>query len=261
MKAKLLSIEGKKMKDIDLPKVFSAKIREDILKKVFEAEKMQQPYGSDPEGGKKHSASGIGRHLRHVWKSAYGHGRARTPRKVMWRRGSQFYWVGAEVSNTRGGRKAHPPKVAGTFKVKKINKKEGKLALDSAIAATAKEKLVSGRYMRLNDKKIESLPIVVESKLMSLKTQEFIKAVGNVLGELNIVAKKEKSIRAGKGKLRNRKYKSSQGALLVTGNDEAIKTKAIESTRVDDLGVGDLYPMGRVVIYTENAIKNLEESQ
>ena len=111
MKATLYSAEGKKIKEMELPKVFSEKIREDILKKAFEAEKVWQPYAPNIQAGRRHSASGIARHLRHVWKSGYGHGKSRAPRKIMWRRGSQFYWIGAEVSSARGGRRAHPPKV------------------------------------------------------------------------------------------------------------------------------------------------------
>ena len=75
------------------------------------------------------------------------------------------------------------------------------------------------------------------------------------------MSKKEKSIRAGKGKLRNRKYKSSQGVLIITGNEEELKTKTIDSLKVNDLTITDLYPLGRVVIYTEKSLKDLEERQ
>ena len=40
----------------------------------------------------------------------------------MWRRSTQFYWIGAEVSSTRGGRRADPPKGLGVYK--KINRNE-----------------------------------------------------------------------------------------------------------------------------------------
>ena len=256
MKTDILNAQGKKVKEIELPKVFSTKIRKDVLQKVFETEKVQAPYGPNPESGKHHSASGIARHLRHVWKSGYGGGRSRTPRKIMWRRGSQFYWVGAEVSSTRGGRRAHPPKPLGTFKIKKINKKERQLAFASAIASTTNSELVVSRYSRI-DKINKKLPIVVESKLLNLKTKELVEAVEKVLGELKVVGKSEKKVRAGIGKLRNRKYKKSAGALIITGDQEELKTKAINSRKVKNLEVADLYPAGRVVIYTEEAIKDL----
>jgi len=261
MKSQLLSIDGKKVKEIELPKLFSTKIREDIMKKVFEAEKQVQPYSPNPKAGRQHSASGISRKLRHVWKSGYGHGRSRVPRKIMWRRGTQFYWIGAEISSTRGGRRAHPPKIAHMLEKKKINKKELEIAMKSAIAGTAINDKVKGKYLRLADMEVKELPIVVESKLLGLKTKELIKSLENILGKLFVVALPEKRIRAGKGKLRNRKYKKSAGALLVIGNKEDIKTKVIETQHVGNLMVSDLYPTGRLVVYTEEAINELGEAK
>jgi large subunit ribosomal protein L4e len=258
MKTQLLDTHGKKQKEIDLPKVFSKKIRGDILKKVYEAEKMWQPYAHAPNAGKQHSASGTISHKRHDWKGHYGRGTSRIPRKTMWRRGTQFYWIGAEISSTRGGRRAHGPK--GNIPIKKINKKEYELALASAIASTANEKLISERYARVKEVK-ENLPFVFDSKISDAKTKELIKGVEHALGDLKIVAKREKAIRAGKGKSRNRKYKSSAGLLIVTGNDEEIKTKIFDQVKVKELTVSDLYPAGRVVIYTENAIKNLGDKE
>ena len=261
MKTQLLSIEGKKQKEIDLPKVFSSKIREDIVKKVFETEKTQHPYGPNYMAGRKHSASGTISHKRHDWKGHYGKGISRIPRKTMWRRGTQFYWIGAEISSTRGGRRAHPPKPVGFMKFKKINKKEYELALKSAIASTVNENNIQERYARLKNLEVKNLPIVVDSKITGLKTRDLIKSIDSILGKLSIVAKKEKSIRAGKGKLRNRKYKSSQGVLIITGNEEELKTETIDSLKVNDLTITDLYPLGRLVIYTDKAIRDMGERE
>jgi len=123
MKAKVLSIKNEPIKEIDLPNWFSDKIREDIGQKYFEASKRIQPHTTDILAGMKYSASGKLRHMRHKWKTTYGHGISRVPRKILWRRGDQFYWIGATVSGTRGGRRAHPPKVEHFLKEKKINKK------------------------------------------------------------------------------------------------------------------------------------------
>ncbi len=236
MKAEILSIEGKKIKEIELPSLFSEKIRHDIVQKTFEAEKIIQPYAPDPEAGKKHSASGVIRHIRHKWRSHYGRGISRVPRKTMWRRGTQFYWIGAEVSGTRGGRRAHPPKIAHFLKDRKINKKEYNIALRSAISSTAKEDLIKNRYKRISDEaKIERLPIVIESKITELKTRQLIESLKKILGNL-----------------------SSLKILIIIGNNEEIKTKAIESKKVKEIKIKDLYPLGRLTIYTEKAIKDLE---
>ena len=260
-KANILNINGKKIKEIILPKCFSAEIREDIISKVLEAKKTKQPYAPSMIAGKQHSASGKLVHRRHVWKSQYGRGISRIPRKIMLRRGSQFNWVGAEISSAVGGRKAHPPKVLSMINTKKINKKELRVALSSAISATANEKKIIKKYKRLKDKKIENLPLIVESKIISLKIKEIISSLKKILGKnLFELVLKKKAVRAGKGKLRGRKYKSNAGLLLVVGEKEKLKTNAFDVISVKNLGVKDLANggVGRLTLYTEQAIKELE---
>jgi large subunit ribosomal protein L4e len=180
----------------------------------------------------------------------------------MSRRGSQFNWVGAEIPNAKGGRRAHPPKVESMINTKKINKKEMEIALKSALSATANEKIVSEKYERLNGKKISGLPFVVESKIVSLKTKELISDLKKILGEnLFEVSLKKRKVRSGIGKLRGRKYKKNAGLLLVLGNKENLKTNVIDVKNVNGLNVTDLARggVGRLTIYTEEAIKNLGE--
>jgi len=256
MKTNLLSINGKKLKQIDLPKCFSAKIREDVVAKVLETKKSKQPYGPNSLAGNC-SASGNLVHRRHVWKSQYGRGMSRIPRKAMSRRGTQFNWVGAVSPNTRGGRRAHPPKPTSMINTLKINKKEIQIALYSALSATTNSKLITKRYATL-DKMEKNVPFVVEGKLTSLKIKELMKSLQNILGkDLFKLAIKKKTQRAGKGKLRGRKYKSNAGLLLVQGEKEKLKSGQIEVIKVNELGVTDLARggLGRLTIYTENAIK------
>ena len=257
MKSQILSIEGKKLKEINLPEVFSGKIREDIMKKTYESEQIAHPYGHSPKAGRQHSASGIIRHIRHKWKSGYGRGMSRIPRKIMWRRGTQFYWIGAEVSGTRGGRRAHGPRPEGTVKIKKINKKEKRIALYSAIASTASPEKIVERYYRIKEIKGIEFPVIVESKISELKTKELINSLDKILGELKIL--KEKNSRSGRGKLRGRKTRTSKGLIIITGNDEKMKTDMVDNVKVKELIVSDLYPSGRIAVYTEKAIKDLED--
>jgi large subunit ribosomal protein L4e len=82
-----------------------------------------------------------------------------------------------------------------------------------------------------------------------------------ILGEkLFDIAISKKSVRNGKGKMRGRKYKKTAGLLLVTGENESIKTKSVETKNVQNLSVTDLAKgsPGRLVLYTEAAIKFLE---
>ncbi|MEM3116343.1 MAG: 50S ribosomal protein L4 [Candidatus Pacearchaeota archaeon] len=263
MKSKLeiINLEGKKIKEIDTPKFFKEKIREDIVAKVLETKKIKQPYGPFSEAGKQHSASGKIVHRRNVWRSGYGWGISRIPRKIMSRRGSRFHWIGAEVASTRGGRRAHPPKPLSMMKKKKINKKEALIALLSALSSTANKDYVLKKYESLNEKDIRSLPIVIDTISIN-KIKDFIKNLKNILGkELFKVALKRKKIRSGKGKLRGRKYKKNAGILIVTGKNEEVKTNLLDVKKAQNVNVSDLAKggLGRIVIYTENAIKELQE--
>jgi len=255
MKAQLFTSKGEKKSDVELPKVFNSPIREDIALKFFEVEKEVQPYAPFKEAGKRHVASGTISHRRHKWKGAYGKGISRVPRKRMWRRGTQFYWIGAEVSSTRGGRRAHPPKLVHT--PRKINKNEIAIAMNSAIAATANKDYVLKRYSSLKD--IKSAPFVIES--LPIKTKEVISAFEKLFGDLFYLVLKNKSIRAGKGKTRGRKYKSNAGLLLVTGNDENVKIKGIDVRKANELLIADLYPLGRLTLYTKKALDDLSTPQ
>ena len=260
MKANVLNIEGKKLREINLPKCFSADIREDIVAKVLEAKKRQQPYAPSLVAGKQHSASGIIKHRRHVWKTHYGHGISRIPRKIMSARGNRFNWVGAEISSAVGGRRAHPPKVFSMMNMKSINKKEMKIALYSALSATADKKFIAKKYSTL-EKLNKDVPLIV-SNLNNIKVKELLIKIKKLLGnELYNLAIKKKSVRSGKGKLRGRKYKSNAGLLIVIGKDEKLKTNAFEIVNVKSLGVTDLARggLGRLTLYTEQAIKDLEE--
>lgn len=255
MKAQLYDSKGAKKSQLDLPRLFTTKIREDIVAKYFETDKFQQPNSLDPEGGKKHSASGKISHRRHKWGSHYGKGISRVPRKTMWRRGSQFFWIGAEISGSRGGRVSHPPK--GIGKEKKINKKEIILAMNSAVAATANKDFVVERYATLE--KIGAVPAVIES--LPNKTKDLIEALKKIFGSsFNLVLKKKK-VRAGKGKLRNRKYKSNAGLLLVVGNEEEAKFNGMDIISTGDLTIADLVPLGRLTLYTKKAIEDLKDKK
>ena len=262
-KSGILSIEGKKIKEVELPEFFSHPVREDIISKVLEAKKTMQPYSPSLVAGKQHAASGKIVHRRHVWRSGYGRGMSRIPRKIISRRGSQFNWIGAEVSSTRGGRRAHPPKVISMLNKQKINKKEVKKALMSALSATADIKQISLRYRRIEEKDLKEreFPIIVESKFISLKTKEFLESMKKILGEkIFPVSLRKREVRSGKGKSRGRKYKSNAGILIVIGKNEKMKAKDFPIRNAENLGISDLAAggPGRLVIYTEQAIKDLQ---
>jgi len=255
MKAPLYSSDGKKKSQVELPKLFSVRVREDIVKKYFEADKFIQPYASFTEAGKRQSASGTISHKRHDWKGHYGRGISRIPRKTMWRRGTQFFWVGANIPGTRGGRRAHPPK--GVGKEKKINKKEVQIAFNSAIAATASKDFVLKRYATLE--KIENTPFVLES--LPTKTKALKETIKAIFGEVSRLAFKNREVRAGKGKLRGRKYKSNAGVLIITGNDEKAKFSGFDVKAIGEVSISDFWPLGRLTVYTKQALDDLSKDK
>jgi len=261
MKAQVLDIKGNKVREMDLPSFFSARIRDDLVSKILEAKKQTQPYAPSLVAGKQHAAKGKLKHLRHVWRSGYGRGGSRVPRKIFSRRGSQFNWEAAEVPFAKGGMRAHPPKVIAMLNTLKVNKKEMKIAFASAISSTANTKEIAKRYSSLEGKKLEKQFPLIISEAKQVKAKELSSGMKKILGdELFSVGIKDKKIRSGKGKMRGRKYKSNAGLLIVLGSDENLKTSAFDVRKAKDLSISDLAKggLGRLTIYTEKAIKELE---
>lgn len=261
MKAIIYSTSGEKKSEIELPSFFTEGVRKDLIAKVFRAEsaEMRQAYGVAKMAGKRASAPGKIRHRRRVWKTAYGYGISRVPRKVLSRRGRRFFWQGAFMPGTVGGRKAHPTKPEKIWGIK-INKKEKARALKAAIASTTSVNILKEKY-KLDGFPIQ-LPLIVERKIEEVNK---IKELKKILLALLKTEKffSQKRLRAGKGKLRGRKYKKSAGLLLVVSKANKLKNiKSFEIKEVKELKVSDLAPggkAGRLTIYSHSAILDLAE--
>jgi len=262
--AKLYNLQGTELKSISLPEQFDEEINQDLIKRAVTAlrQSSRQKYGAFEEAGKRASAKLSKRRRR--YRGSYGKGISRVSRKIMWKRGSQFGWEGAFAPGTKGGRKAHPPKPEKSFLVK-INKKERRKAIRSAIAATAIKDLVSIRH-RFS----RQVPIVLESKFESLNKTKQVKELLLKLGfkdELERIS--DKKIRAGKGKSRNRKYRIKRGPLIVLSNQCSLEKasrnmQGIETALVENLNAEILAPgavPGRLVIWSEDAIHRMEREK
>ena len=259
----LVDLEGKKLKEIDLPNQFYEEIHPNLIWRAFltiRANK-RQPYGSFKEAGKQYSAKLSRR--RRDYKGSYGHGISRVPRKTLWHRGTQFGWVGAFAPGTVGGRRAHPPKAEKIWD-KKINIKERRKAIRSAISATINKEYV----MKRNHKLPENYPIIIENKFEDLsKVKNVLKVLNNLGLKEELLRTKEVKIRAGKGKLRGRRYRTKIGPLIVVSNKCNLERCArnipgIKIVKVNYLNVELLAPgsfPGRLTIYTQGAIEKLEK--
>ena len=265
MKAAVRSITGTKKGEVTLPFQFKEEIRPDVIKRAFLAQESHklQPYGTDPAAGNKHAVELSKR--RRKYRGVYGRGRSRTPRKVMWRRGTQFSLEGAMAPFAKGGRRAHPPMVEKKIK-ERINKKERRLAIRSAITCTTVKELVGKKHALEKT----NLPIIIESKAEKLDKSK------NVLGMLlklglkqEMERVKDKRIRAGRGKMRGRKYKKKVGPLIVTSEGCPLTRSAknlpgVQTISVKRLNVSALAPgshPGRLTIFTQGAVKKLGEEE
>ncbi|MEM5802145.1 MAG: 50S ribosomal protein L4 [Candidatus Aenigmatarchaeota archaeon] len=264
MKVDVLDLEGKPIEKIELPEVFKTPIREDLILRAFLAtmSRKRQPYGADVLAGLRTAAHYHG-YRRHRYRMMNIE-RARLPR--LHGKTVPFLNLAARiVPQAVKGREAHPPKVEKIWE-QKINDKERKKAIQSAIAATAVKELVQKRGHRVEDLKF--LPIVVEDKIQEIsKTAqlvEFLKKIG-LKKEMERI--KEKKIRAGKGKARGRRYKRKVGILFVITEDKGIG-KAVKNLpgchvcRVENLSTIYLAPgsqPGRLTIFTKSSIEKLEK--
>ncbi|MBL7100867.1 MAG: 50S ribosomal protein L4 [Nanoarchaeota archaeon] len=264
MKADVLNVKGEKVKTIDLPGQFDEEIRPDIIKRavlVMQANK-RQPYGANPRAGKRASANLSRR--RRKYRGSYGHGISRVPRKIMTRRGTSLFWVGAVAPGMVGGRRAHPPKAEKIW-LQKINIKERRLAIRSALAATCIKELVEKRGHLF-----KNVPIVVESGFENLKkTKEVITALTSLDLKKELERASVKKIRSGKGKSRGRKYKARKGPLIVVSqkcelqksakNIPGINISIIGSINAELLAPGS--EPGRLTIFTDKAIEKLAKEK
>jgi len=213
VKRQILSLTGEKIGSIELPSHFNETIRPDLIKRAVLAihSHNYQPYGSDPLAGTRQGKATPKR--RRKFGTTYGYGISRVKRKRLWRRGERFGWVAAFVANVVGGRKAFPPKAEKKIK-EKINKKERRKAIRSAIAATSLTEFVSTRHVL---DKLKELPIIIEDKFEELKKAKEVVSVLEKLGlKKELQRTKTKKVRAGKGKMRGRKYRKKIGPLIIT---------------------------------------------
>jgi len=247
----VFDLEGKRVSRIRLPKVFETTLRPDVIKRAVVAIQSHrfQPQGRDPMAGKRTTAESWG----------VGRGMARIPR--LSGRGRA-----ALAPGTVGGRATFPPVVEKKIK-KKIPRKEKRLALLSAIAATGSKEVVAKRGHAIDD--VPDFPLVVAEDIQGLKKTRDLKEAFINLGVWPDVYRVRGSIkvRAGKGKMRGRRKKKAVGPLVVISKDDGIVEAArnlpgVDVAYVKDLNAELLAPgthPGRLTVWTRSSMKELRE--
>ncbi len=263
MKLDILDSANNKIGEIKLPWQFEEDFRPDLIHRAVLAiqSHKRQVYAASEEAGKRASAKLSRR--RRDYRGSYGYGISRVPRKILSRRGSRMNWVGAFAPGTVGGRRAHPPKSENIW-WKKINEKERKRALRSAIAATITKDIVAARGHLLPS----NYPFALDEKFESMsKTKEVLVALKKLGLENELSRVAEKRIRAGKGKSRGRKYKKKKGPLIVISKMNKLSkalsnVPGIDVVEVKSLNAELLAPgakAGRLTLWTNAAIHALEK--
>lgn len=246
------SVKGGVVKTMELPTVFKTDFRPDVIHRAVVAEEAnrRQPYGAKPDAGIRHAVSTWGK----------GRGVARVQRQVG---GSKA----AESPNNVGGRRAFPPEAEKDWS-KKCNKKERILAKKSALAAVSDAVKVKGRGHKFDEK--VTLPVVVEDNIESLKSTADVMDLLESIGlQMDVEKAKEgKKVRAGRGKMRARRFRSPKSLLIVVSNEKAdLFTGAgnlpgVEVVYAEKLNAGVLAPggfAGRLTVFSESAMKKVGE--
>jgi large subunit ribosomal protein L4e len=247
---KIFDLDGKVVGKLRVPAVFKTPLRPDIIKRgvVSIQSRRFQPQGRDPLAGKRRSFESLGA----------GHGISRFPRL---KAGGQraVFAVGVVT-----GRAANPP-VAEKKIVKKLPRKEMRLALRSALAATGSKEIVASRGHIVED--VRDFPLVVADDIQNLKKTSEVEEAFLKLGVWPDIYRVKESVkeRAGKGKGRGRRIKHAVGPLLVIAEKESVAKAARNLPGVDVCSVNNLnaellapgtHP-GRFTVWTKSAFEKL----
>lgn len=240
---------------VTLPAVFSAPIRGDVVNYVHNlmSKNSRQAYGISLRAGMQTPAQ------------SWGTGRAvaRIPRVPGG--GTARSGQGAYGNMCRGGRMFAPNKIWRRWH-RKISTNQRRYAVSSALAATAVPALVMARGHKIDN--VPEFPLVLADSLNGVKTTKAAKASLENVGAYDDVQKSADSrkVRAGAGKMRNRRYVQRRGPLVVydvaEGLDKAFRNlPGVELSAVDNLNLLDLAPgghLGRFCIWTKGAFDKLD---
>lgn len=247
--------EKKVVSEVEIAEVFKTPIRNDLIQAVYTnmSKNRRHPYAVKYEAGYETSAEswGTGRAVARIPRVAGG--------------GTHRAGQAAFGNMCRGGGMFNPTKIWRRWG-RHINLKEKRYAVCSAIAASGVTSLVLARGHRISN--INEVPLVMDDEIESIdKTKEAINLLVNIglKDEITRIVSSKK-IRAGKGKMRNRKYKIKKGPLIIYNEDKGIikgfrNIPGVELCKVTKLNLLKLAPggsLGRLIIWSHSAFKQLD---
>ena len=238
---------------VALPAVFTAPIRMDVVGFVHTnmAKNSRQAYAVSREAGHQTSAE------------SWGTGRAvsRIPRVPGG--GTHRAGQGAFGNMCRGGHMFNPTRVWRRWQ-RRVNVGQRRFATVSALAASAVPALVMARGHAVED--VVELPLVLDN-LEASKTKHAVDILTRFGAYADVEkAKASRKIRAGKGKMRNRRYVQRRGPLVVYGADDNVEQAfrnlpGVELCSVERLNLLQLAPgghVGRFIVWTKSAFDRLD---
>ena len=251
----VFSLTGPKSGETTLPEVMTAPLRPDIVQFVHTNlnKNARQAYGVNIYAGKK------------VVATSWGTGRAvaRIPR--VGGGGTSRSGQGAYGNMCRGGRMYNPTKTWRKWHYK-VNLTQKRYAVASAIAASAVPALVMARGHVIDE--VPEIPLVLENAVEKVQKTSTAKDVLAAVGAFADVEKvvDSKKIRAGKGKMRNRRYVMRRGPLVIYAQNDGIEQAfrnlpGVELCCVDRLNLLQLAPgghMGRFCLWSQAALEKLD---
>lgn len=261
-KLKVMSAQNSEAGSVELPQQFSEPVRQDLIMRAVLAIQAanRQPYGGYGDAGMRHSTKLSRR--RRDYKTSYGYGISRVPRKIMNKRGRRMGWVGALSPGTVGGRRAHPPKPYADWS-QKVNTVENRKAIRCALSATVDAQIVAARGHKIP----KVFPFIIDDAFESMQKTADLEAALVKIGFADELARAGVSrIRAGRGKTRGRKHKSPTSILFVVSKDATPLVKAASNLsgtdviavhRVNALLLAPGTHAGRLTLYTKSAIERL----
>jgi large subunit ribosomal protein L4e len=250
--ATIYNLQGNPTTKTTLPTVFTTPLRPDVIKRAVLAiqSHRHQPQGRDPMAGKKTTAESRGT----------GMGISRVPRIKGGGGTAKF------APSTVGGRQPQPPTSQKKI-ARQIPKKENRLALQSAIAATASKETVAARGHKIDT--VPQIPLIVTNSLEELTQTKQVEEALTHLGVLPDIqrVRASRNTRAGKGKRRGRKTKQATGPLIVIAQNKGLTEAAqnipgITVAKVNDLNAELLAPgthPGRLTLWTNSALEQLDK--
>ncbi|MGA8664401.1 MAG: 50S ribosomal protein L4 [Thermoplasmata archaeon] len=244
----LLGLDGKERSTLALPLAFSTAVRPDLIRRAVVAAQShrRQPYGTSPNGGRRHSVQWSGK----------GKGVSRSPRLMDSMRGAQ-------APNTVGGAQAHPPR-ADRIWTKKMNRKEASLAFASALAATRETSLAQARGHTVPEGL--HLPVILEDPVEQIHTTKDARAL---LERLELWWDVERShdgiqLKSGRARRRGRGRRVPRSLLFVTSDSGLARgfrnLTGVEVVSAQRLATEDLAPggdAGRLTVFSHAAVELL----